>query len=602
MRPEPILTGQRQGAFPPALLRRAAAAWALLSAMLVVVNLQSIAVWRFPDPDDVLRLVQVRDLLARQGWFDLTQSRIDAAHGGVPMHWSRLVDVPLALVIALLSPVIGAAAAETAALVLVPLITLGAAVLLAMRIAWRLLGDEEAMLTALVMAIAVPVVFQLGPMRIDHHGWQIVCVLAAINGLMARSPVVGGRVIGAALATWLAISIEGLPLAAAIFAVLALRWLRRRETRVWLVAAIQSLAFVSIGLFLLTRGTADLATWCDAISPVHLAMFAWGALVLTVLARWEPVPPGVRLVGFAIAGGGALAMLLAVAPHCAVGGGFSALDPLVKQFWYEQVPEGLPIWQQRPAVMLQFAVSPLIGLAGAILLARRADGAIRQFWADYALILAAAFVVALLVARAGAVACVLAAPPLAWVLRVWLQRIRTFEQPLTRVMAMTGVAFALLPVLPLTALNAAVPQHHKLGGLSVSMPRDKISKCALNTSVKTLRSLPQGAIYAPLDIAPQILLDTDHSVLATGHHRGNTAMRSVIATAFAPAAEARAVMAANRISYIVLCADLGKPQMYAAYAPAGFMAQLVKGNAPGWLEPLPLAQGTALKVWRVRPE
>jgi hypothetical protein len=111
----------------------------------------------------------------------------------------------------------------------------------------------------------------------------------------------------------------------------------------------------------------------------------------------------------------------------------------------------------------------------------------------------------------------------------------------------------------------------------------------------------KGAIYAPLDIAPQILLDTGHSVLATSHHRGNLAMRSLITIAFAPEAEARAALAANQISYVVLCPEQSEPRMYAAHAPAGFMAQLLKGEAPGWLEPVPVAQNTALKVWRISP-
>ena len=602
-----MLTGRDSSTFPPALLWRAALAWAALSLLLLVMNAQSIAVWQFPDPDDVMRLVQVRDLLAGQSWFDLSQSRIDAAHGGVPMHWSRLVDLPLALVIAALTPLIGAAAAETTALVLVPLLTLGAAVLLTMRIAWRMLGDEEAMLTAMMLAIAVPVLFQLRPMRIDHHGWQMVCALVAVNGLMARSPVMGGRVIGAALATWLAISIEGLPLAAAIFAVLALRWLRAPEARVWLRAAIQSLAVVGAGLFVLTRGLGDLTTWCDAISPLHLAMFGWGALVLTVLARAEPVPLAVRLIGFAVAGGGALAMLLATAPQCAVGGGFGDLDPLVKQLWHAQVHEGLPVWQQKPAALLQYAITPLIGLAGALLLARRASDARTQaFWFDYALVLGAAYLVSLLVARAGAVACILAAPPLAWMVRYWLQHIRTLKQPLVRVAGLVAVACALLPVMPLTALSAALsastPQRAALGALAVPLPGGKKSQCELTRGTQALRALPVGAIYAPLDIAPQILLDTDHTVVATGHHRGNLAMRSVITTAMADPQAARAALAEYRITYVALCADLAEPHIYAAQAPDGFMAQLIAGKPPAWLEPVPLGPGTGLQVWRVRPE
>ena len=46
-------------------------------------------------PDSLLRLVQVRDLLAGQGWFDLVQHRLDPPDG-VLMHWSRLIDAPIA--------------------------------------------------------------------------------------------------------------------------------------------------------------------------------------------------------------------------------------------------------------------------------------------------------------------------------------------------------------------------------------------------------------------------------------------------------------------------------------------------------------------------
>src|SRR5690606_33419820 len=43
------------------------------------------------DNDSVMRLVQVRDLIAGQGWLDLHQYRM-GLEGGFLMHWSRLVD------------------------------------------------------------------------------------------------------------------------------------------------------------------------------------------------------------------------------------------------------------------------------------------------------------------------------------------------------------------------------------------------------------------------------------------------------------------------------------------------------------------------------
>src|ERR1700722_18796945 len=58
-------------------------------------------VWQtgvFLDPDDAMRLSEVRSFLQGQSWFDLTAYRLDPAHP-VVMHWSRLVDAPIAFLI-----------------------------------------------------------------------------------------------------------------------------------------------------------------------------------------------------------------------------------------------------------------------------------------------------------------------------------------------------------------------------------------------------------------------------------------------------------------------------------------------------------------------
>ncbi|TJX25432.1 MAG: GtrA family protein, partial [Mesorhizobium sp.] len=67
-------------------------AFALLAALLLLaLNAQQ----GFPqlanpagDNDSLLQLVEVRDLLAGQGWFDLHQYRM-GLEGGFVMHWSR---------------------------------------------------------------------------------------------------------------------------------------------------------------------------------------------------------------------------------------------------------------------------------------------------------------------------------------------------------------------------------------------------------------------------------------------------------------------------------------------------------------------------------
>ncbi|MEM7703885.1 MAG: hypothetical protein AAF251_18255 [Pseudomonadota bacterium] len=553
-----------------------------------------------------MRLLQVRDLLGGQSWFDASQHRADALGGGVPMHWSRLVDLPVAIVIFILSPLIGAGNAELAALVLVPLLTLGCVMLLTARIAWRLIGEEETNFTALILALSVPVIAQLTPMRIDHHGWQLVCIMIALNGLLVRSPMLGGHVIGASLAILMAISVEGLPISVVFFVVLGLRWVRDRSERAWLLGAIQALAVVSAAVFLATRGLGDLVNHCDAISPIHLGIFVWGAITLTALSALEPLPLVGRLVGFALVGAGAAALVGFGAPQCATGGGFSDLDPLVHDYWYVNVMEGLPVWHQTSTVSLQYAITPLIGLFATIKLARQSTGWLQSFWRDYAIILGASILVAFLIARAGGAACLIAAPPLAWQLNRWLRALRAVDRPIVRVAGLIGVACALMPSLPLLVPELVLPAQAWENLKDNQTPRAKavvhlkMSNCRIEDSADILNALPQGEVFIPLDIAPRLLLFSHHSVPATGHHRGNDTMRLVIATHLGSAEEARETLQERGSQYLALCPDLVEPHNYAWHGPESFAADLIDERVPDWLEPIETAEGTSFKLWRIK--
>lgn len=590
-----IVVERRRPAIDTELFARVLLAFALVAVLALVTNFPAIAEMRFPDPDDTLRLQQVRDLIAGQGWFDVTQYRVDAAEGGVPMHWSRLVDLPIAGTVLLLRPLFGQPTAEMAALIIVPLLTFGIAIFLAGRIAWRLLNAESTTFACLALALSVPVVSQLRPLRVDHHGWQIVLALLAVNGLMARLPRAGGWVTGLALALWLSISVEGLPLAAAIVGITALRWVRRDEGKMWLIATMQALATGSIALFLLTRGLGNLGTYCDQVSPVHLAIFAWGAVALTGLGALGRHPLPFTIGGFLIAGAGAAAIVALWAPQCATGGGFVALDPLVREFWYNGVAEGLPLWVQDWDVMLQIAIPPLIALWTSIRLARTSADWLREFWIDYALLLAAALAISVFVARAGAVTGALAAVPLGWQIREWIRAARRIAQPGRRALALAGVAIVLVPAMPVTLFTLAVP-----ASASPIPNTTRSSTCMLQQAAPALNALPRGEILAPLDIGPMLVYATKHGVVATGHHRGSEAMRQTIAAFIGSDDAAHALVKRRGTAYVAVCPDLGEPALYIGRAPTGFAASLVSGDAPDWLEPIPMAEGIGLKVWKVK--
>lgn len=325
---------------------------------------------------------------------------------------------------------------ESLASLTLPLLLLGCAMLLAARIAWRLLGDEEATLAALIAALSIPVLLQVMPMRIDHHGWQIVCALAVVNALMSRRPVLGGWAIGAIGAIWLTISLEGLAVTLAMLGVLGLRWMRDRNSRVWLVSALQALAVASSLFFVVQQAFGEVGSSCGTLGPVHLGVFAWAAVWSTLIARFEPLPAGLRLGGLTVAGAGAVAIWFYAAPQCSAG------------TW-------TPVWSESVMMMLQIAVTPVIGILAAINLSHTSRDWLRRFWGDYAIILATAFAFAALHSQAALVACALAAPPLAWQVREWLRRIRQIKRFGPRLGATIVLACALLPAFPVIVLNAA---------------------------------------------------------------------------------------------------------------------------------------------------
>ncbi|MGN6500850.1 MAG: hypothetical protein ACTHKM_11965 [Tsuneonella sp.] len=428
-----LLVERRRPGLAPDLLMRVGLAWAMICALLLVTNMREIASLQYPHPEDLLRLAQVRGLVAGGGWFA-------AAADGSAVHLSRLVDVPLVAVILALKPIFGQPAAEGLAAVIVPLIALGCALLLAARIAWRVIGDEAAGLACLAMALSVPVIADLRPLRIDGAGWQLVLALAAANGLMARNPRVGGRVVGAALAAWLAISLAALPLAAAMCSVAALRWVRRRQDAAWLTTTLQALAATSTGLFVGAHGFAAMAPLCGSVSPVHLAIFIAAAMLTTGLAAFEPLPRAALLAGLAVIAALGAATYFAVMPACAPG-----------------AAGGLPLWRQSPALAAQIAVPPAVGLYACLQLAGRSREWLRCWWLEYALLLAAALVLAVLDGRTAGFAGALGAVPLGWRIREWIRSARTARRTGRRFATLAAIAIALLPALPLNLLTFALP-------------------------------------------------------------------------------------------------------------------------------------------------
>lgn len=580
------------------LARRLLLVWAVLAIITLAVALERLLSLDLRG-DDALRLVQVRDLIGGQTWFDLHQYRIDPPQG-VPMHWSRLVDAPIAAVLLLLTPLVGPVNAEIAAMVLVPLLTLGITIAFVGTAAARLFDLRTAGFAALTIGLLSPVLFQLQPTRLDHHGWQLAVAAAAIFGVALRNRK-GAWLAGAALALGCTISLEMVPLAAAFAGYFGLRWLEDSAQRWELVGYLQALAAGLILAFAITLGP-NLAQYCDAIGPAHLAFFAFVALAITVVAKLGLLSPPVLFSLIGLAGAGGVAIFAGLAPQC-LDTPFGSLDPVVRDYWYVLIMEGRPAWEQSADVAVPPLIQIALALAATGLLATRGPGASRRFWRHYAVLLAASLVLGLMTWRSMGFAGIVATLPLGWFIAHTLARLERFD----RLVAKLGMTLALVLVL-MPSIGFAIaerfssePAFEQQAGETGSPETMQKSECSDPRELGQLNALPSGETVSPFDLGPALLMHTHHAVTATGHHRAEPAMADVLNIYLSEPGVARVLAQARGAEYLLLCPDMSEAKVYARSRPNGLAARLMRGEPPGWLQPVAGFSEGPLQVWRIRP-
>ena len=95
--------------------------WLSFCCWLVYGAWNNIRWFALGDTDDNMRIMQVRALLHGQGWYDLRDYRMNPPFGA-NIHWSRLVDLPIAGLILGLRPFLGGAGAERWAVAIAPML------------------------------------------------------------------------------------------------------------------------------------------------------------------------------------------------------------------------------------------------------------------------------------------------------------------------------------------------------------------------------------------------------------------------------------------------------------------------------------------------
>ncbi|HYD37885.1 MAG TPA: AcrB/AcrD/AcrF family protein, partial [Allosphingosinicella sp.] len=249
--------------------------WLVASGLLLYARWAQIGAFALGDTDDNMRMMQVRGLIAGQGWYDLRQHKLNPPWGA-DIHWSRLVDLPIAGLRLALAPLVGGVAAEKTAVAVAPLLPMGVAMAAVAATARRLIAPRAFTLAVAVLLCGHSARSMWSPLRIDHHGWQLALLAVAVAALADAKRARGGALLGLASALSLTIGLEMLLYLALIGGIAVLLWLRDPAEGRRLATYGASLAGGAALGFLIFASEANRAPVCDALSPVWLSVVATG--------------------------------------------------------------------------------------------------------------------------------------------------------------------------------------------------------------------------------------------------------------------------------------------------------------------------------------
>ncbi|MBO9713050.1 AcrB/AcrD/AcrF family protein [Sphingomonas sp.] len=577
-------------------------AWGLVCAWFIVNRYANIQWMMLGDTDDNMRLMQVRAWLAGQGWYDLRQHRLDPALGGLDIHWTRLVDLPIAALILILKPFMGTAAAERWACGIAPLLPLSITMSAVALTARRLISPYAWPLALIILMGCTSTMMMYAPERIDHHGWQLAFLAVTVAGLADPERGRGGATVGLSSALSLTIGLEMLPYCAMAGAIVALRWIwDRDEARRLQLYALTLSGGTSLG-FAAFASTANQAMRCDALTPVWLSTCVTAGLLLFALSLANPARREVRL-GLGVLAGALIAAGFALMfPQCL--GRPEQASPELVQVWLSNVREARPIYRHALDVAIPLATLPIIGVIGAAFATWRA-GRLKNgtmvAWTAIALFTAFAGLMLLWQVRAGPAGQLLSvsgSTALAWVVVPWFL---TRKSVLLRVFGSVA-AFLVISGLAAGYVIKYLPKSGGSGnaGNGVDVVQKANGACAWMPNLLKLNAIPAATMFTHVDLGPRLITITHHNGVAGPYHRNGRAILDVH-HAFTGTPEAfRPIAWAHRAQYLLLCPNMSETTIYRARARNGFYAQVARGRVPYWLEPVDLPKGSPFRLWKIR--
>lgn len=572
--------------------------WVLISVAFIAKAIYTAG--RVPllaDTDDAMRLTEVHDFLAGQNWFDHTQYRINTPFGA-QIHWSRLIDVPIALLDRLFA-IITPAHADMIAVSVWPLLLLLGLLALSSKLAETLAGPGGQLPGLALPVFSLVIMAEFIPGRIDHHSVQILLTLSIVltTILAWTRPRPFAALAGLAAATSLAIGAEGIVFVAAAVIGFGLMWaadpghgptLRRFGTSFALATLGQFLIFMPPSLYF--------AVHVDVLSIVYVTAALGVGLVFWLLPALPLKPQNIvgRLVAGLVAGGVLLAVLIGLFPEI-LAGPYAALDPWLKRVWLDNVSEAKPIWGSfaaMPAFTASIVLPPAFALIATLWRLVRGPREGRAGWLLYGLFLAFAFIEMVLQIRGARLAAAMAVPAGAYVV-LGARAAYLEHKALWRILPLAGawLAFASIPLLVLIALVAPPP-------VQTASDRAARAQCLMPKAFAPLKDLPAQRAMAPIDLGSHLILNTALSVVGAPYHRNQQGLLDTFHFFNGPPAEAENILLKRGITLVVTCPAMTEMKGLPDADPNALVRDLSRKTLPAFLKEVPL-KDTPLRLYEV---
>lgn len=617
-------------AFSPPFLYLPFLVWSFFLWCFLIHPNSPLVLGAFWDSDDYIHFVRVIDWLDGQSWFDSVLHRL-APPEGVPIHYSRLAELPLA---AIMWPLHALGldwrmAAYLTACLYPPL--LFAAFLSALVWVARAVMDPAwTRLTAPIALCAPYVTFQFSMGRVDHHGLAVLLTLLAVGCVLRfmRRPETWAWSVGAAffLALGVSIALELLlwVLFLALFVGGCAVWGRREHALAGGLFGVSLFSFSNLFLALAVPPSHFFDLNPLAFSYLYVALA--GAMAFVFL--FTALVASIRNVQARVMSVGLFALLMGttflVSSPDLLAGPYGGVDPQLAVLLFPNISEAIPKimliagWGR----LFVLVLGPLVAIGISLWRMIKSRGQERALWFFFFLALSLSLILALFYQqRVTLYAQLFAVFPFAWLLhKGWIYLGKTkqgrsrFAAELCLILFVGPLFGVLLPALTDgRSFNKGVLLFPIQG-----TPNGKSITHGLWFVLGNLHYFGDHPrrILAMMDDGAEILFHTPHSVFAAPYHtnvRGNlrgmaffTASDPHESLKIARELDADMVLVSPNMSPLYYNKSgeilIGSDGHQDLSPKASFAEQLAADRVPDWLIPvrIPFMQG--YKLFQVKKD